>query len=99
MPTVIKAAIHLLLHANATQPLFLIRDLKPHHPLPMPLPFLEAPRVNIAGLGVDHFALAVRLVFRPAAGVRVAVCERHVSLSGFGARDEGAGVSVAEGGD
>ena len=65
----------------------------------MPFPLAEAAGVDVTGLGIDHFALTVRVVVGPAAGVGIAVCEAHVSLSGFHARDKCAGVGVADGGD
>ena len=65
----------------------------------MPFPLAEAAGVDVAGLGIDHFALAVWVVVGPTARVGIAVCEAHVALSGFQARDKCAGVGVADRGD
>ena len=83
MATIIKTAIHLLLIADPTQAFFLIRYLKLHDPLSVPLPLAEATGIDITGLGIDHFALTVWVVVRPAAVVGIAVCEAHAALPGF----------------
>ena len=99
MPTIIETAIHLLLVAYPAQSFFLIRNLELHNPLAMPLTLAEAAGVNIACLGIDHLALTVRVVVGPGAGVCIAVCESHVALPGFQARDKGTSVGIADGGD
>ena len=83
MPTIEKQRVHLLLIADLTQPHLLIRDFKPHHPLPVSLPFLEPARIHVPRLGIHHLALAFGFIVRPGADVGVSVGVAHRAVAMF----------------
>lgn len=80
MSTIIKQRIDLVLVADATQVLLLVRDFEDHRALAEALAHPKPPGINVASLAVDHAALAVRGVVTPFAAVGVAVGIGHGAL-------------------
>ena len=65
----------------------------------MPFPLLEPALVDVAGLGIDHLALAVWVIIRPATRVGVAISKVHLPRARLRTRDKVAVIRVAKGGD